>query len=268
MDFENKAGAASEWNLGTGMSEMLTTALVNTGRFIVVERQAITDVIKEQDFGASGRTTDVGAAKIGKILNSQILVRGAVTEFQTSTSGGSQGFSYGGVSLGMSSSNAHVAVNIRLYDATTGQVIDSQRVAGTATASGASIGYSGIVGVGAGGFAKTPLGKATQQAIDEAVAFISAKMANVPWQGKIVKVQNDTVFINAGQTSNVLVGDEFTVCRKGEEMVDPDTGVSLGSEATKIGRIQVTGVEEKFSKAKATAGAANSFKAGDIIKLD
>jgi curli biogenesis system outer membrane secretion channel CsgG len=268
MEFENKAGADSQWQLGTGMAEMLTTALVNTGRFIVVERQAVTDVLKEQDFGASGRTTEVGAAKIGKILNSQILVRGAITEFSNQTSGGDSGIGYMGVSLGMSSSKAHVAVNIRIFDSVTGEVLDSMRCAGTAKSSGASVGYSGIVNVGGSGFAKTPLGKATQQAIDEAVAFITAKMNNVPWSGKVVSVKGDIVFINAGQNSNVNPGDEFTVYKKGEDMLDPDTGASLGCEIKKAGRIQITSVEEKFSKAKAAAGSAASFATGDIIKLD
>ena len=80
-DFENKAGAEAQWNLGNGMAEMLTTALVNTNRFIVVERQNIQGIIQEQDFSVSGRTINVGAPKIGSLLNTQILVSGAITEF-------------------------------------------------------------------------------------------------------------------------------------------------------------------------------------------
>lgn len=272
MDFENKAGAAAEWNLGSGMAEMLTTAFVNSGRFIVVERQAITDVLTEQDFGASERTLDVGAAKIGKILNAQVLVRGAVTEFGTRAEGGGGAFSFKGVNVGMSSSSAHVAVNIRLYDATTGQVIDSIRCDGKATASGISGGYSGSelggFTFGTSAFAKTPLGKATHQAIDKAVYFVVEKMDSVPWQGKIVDVKGDIVYINAGMDSNIRPGDEFVVYKKGEELVDPDTGISLGSEDAKIGRIQVITIEEKFSKANAVAGSIRTFGRGDIIRLD
>ncbi|MCK4463313.1 MAG: hypothetical protein KAU58_03275 [Candidatus Omnitrophica bacterium] len=272
MDFENKAGAAAQWNLGSGMAEMLTTALVNSGRFIVVERQAITDVLTEQDFGASGRTLDVGAAKIGKILNAQVLVRGAVTEFGTRTKGGGGAFSFKGINVGMSSSSAHVAVNIRLYDATTGQIIDSIRCDGKATASGISGGYSGSelggFTFGTSTFAKTPLGKATHQAIDKAVYFVVRKMDRVSWQGKIVDVKGDIVYINAGMNSNIRLGDEFTVYKKGGELIDPDTGISLGSEDTKIGRIQVITVEKKFSKANAVAGSVRIFGRGDIIRLD
>lgn len=272
MDFENKAGAASEWNIGSGMAEMLTTALVNSDHFTVVERQAITKVLAEQDFGASGRTRDAGAPKIGQVLNAQILVSGAVTEFATKTSGGGQAIGYKGINLGLSGSSSHVAVNIRLYDATTGEVVDSLRCEGKASATGISGGYTGSqlggFTFGSSGFVKTPLGKATQEAINKAVYFIVTRMESMPWEGAIVTVKGATIYINAGNRSNIVPGMEFSVWKKGEELIDPDTGITLGSENKKIGRIQVTSVEDKFSKACVTAGMASSMSRGDIVKLD
>lgn len=272
MDFDNKAGGYAQWNLGSGMAEMLTTSLVESGRFVVIERQAITDVLAEQDFGASGRTTEAGAAKIGNVLNAQVLIRGAVTEFDMSSSGAGNLLSFAGVDVGLKSSNAHVAVNIRLYDATTGEVLDSIRCEGKASAGGISGGYSGSdlggLNFGSSAFVKTPLGKATQKVIDQAVYEIIQKMNGVPWEGKIVTIKDDTIYMNAGQNSNVLVGDEFTVYNKGEDLIDPDTGISLGSEDTRVGRVQVFSVEEKFSKANATAGSVSAFKRGDVLRIN
>ena len=54
--FENKAGGWANWDLGTGMAEMMTTALIRSNAFIVLERPEIEKVITEQDFGVSGRT--------------------------------------------------------------------------------------------------------------------------------------------------------------------------------------------------------------------
>jgi curli biogenesis system outer membrane secretion channel CsgG len=271
MDFENKAGAAAQWNIGSGMAEMLTTALVNSGHFIVVERQAISKVLREQDFGASGRTRAAGAPKIGQILNAQILVSGAVTEFATRTSGGGGGIGYRGINLGMASSKAHVAVNIRLYDSTTGEVIDSLRCDGKAKSSAVSGGYSGSqlggFTFGTAAFAKTPLGKATHESINKAVHFIVAKMAAVPWEGKIVTIKGNTVYINAGVRSNITPGMEFSVWKKGDDLIDPDTGISLGSEDKKIGRVQVSSVEEKFSKAIVIGGTISAMSRGDIVRF-
>ena len=267
MAFENKAGTVAEWNLGEGMAEMLTTALVRSNRFIVIERQAIQDVLNEQDFGASGRTTQFGAAKFGKILKSQILVRGAVTEFGMRESGGGHAFRIKGFDVGMSGSQAHVAVDIRLYDSTTGQVIDSLRCDGKASSTGLEFGYSeSDWGFGTGAFHNTPIGKATAKAIDKAVYFIAIKMQGLEWEGRIIKASGGEVYINAGATGGIRVGDSFAVYRPGEELIVPQTGLSLGSEISKIGKVTVTSVAEKFSKAQ--VGFGSGFKTNDIVKFE
>ena len=267
-NFENKGGFRAEIDLGSGMAEMLTTALVNSNRFIVVERQAVLDILQEQDLGATGRTREAGSAKIGKMLNAQVLVRGAITEFEQTSGGGGQGFSYAGVSLGMAQAKAHIALNIRLYDTTTGEVLDSVRVEGNANRSSIAAGGN-IMGVGFGTsqFQKTPLGSACQDAINKAVAFISQKMDTVAWQGSIVSIQDNEAYINAGKTSNVNIGDEFIVYKKGKELIDPESGATLGCEMKQIGALKVQSVEEKFSKTTATSGDVNSFSKGDIIKI-
>jgi len=61
---------------GRGLTEMLTTALTTTGRFIVLERAAIDKVTSEQDFGASGRVNPETAAGRGKIIGAQSLITG------------------------------------------------------------------------------------------------------------------------------------------------------------------------------------------------
>lgn len=264
--FENKAGAGSEWEIGNGMADMLTDALIQSGKCIVMERQAMESVIQEQDFAASGRSTQPGAtAAIGKMPPVQILIRGAVTEFAHDTGGGGQGLNIHGFNINMDKNKAHVAVIIRLIDTTTAQVLDSQRVEGSAESGGMSFGASvGGVGFGQSGFTKTPIGKACQIAIDQAVEYILSKISSIPWEGKVVTVKDNLVIINSGSNVGMSVGDKFAVFRKGEEFVDPDTGMSLGSEASKIGDIEVVEVQEKFSKA--TPASGSGFQAKDIVR--
>ena len=55
------------------------------------------------------------------------------------------------------------------------------------------------VDFGTSGFSKTPLGKAAQMAIDNAVSIIAAKRKNVPFQARVVKVnKDDEVLISGG----------------------------------------------------------------------
>ena len=265
-DFENKTNWSGQVNLGTGMADQLITTLMNSGRFIVLERQSIEAVLREQDFAASGRTTGTGGAKTGKINRAQILIQGAITEFGASESSGG-GIAIKGFAFGGKQSKAIVGVDLRIYDTTTGQVLASKACRGIAKSSGSSIGYSGgDFGFASGGESKTPMDQAVRAAIDQALGFIIMELDKVPWEGRIAMIKGDQVYINVGRTSGIKIGDKFGVFRPGEEIVDPDSGMTLGSEATKIGDIEVLSVEEKFSKAVPISGSA--FEKSDILKYE
>ncbi len=260
MDFENKV-PSSEYNIGTGMTEMLITALYETNRFIVLERKAINDVIKEQDFGLSGRVQKDTVSKIGRILGAQLLVRGAVTEFDPG-SGGAVGGIIRNFGIGIAQRTAKVAVDIRMYDATTGVILESKRIEKSATATGLAFVTHNF---GTAGFTKTPIGKATRSAIKEMVKYIVKKMDEIPWEGRIVKASGNKVYINAGKNSNVKLGDVFAIYKKGEELIDPATGLKLGSEDTYAGSIKITQVMEKYAIGEAVEGTG--FDRGDLVRI-
>jgi curli biogenesis system outer membrane secretion channel CsgG len=68
-DFEDKMSSSGQYRAeyGRGMADMLATALFNTNRYIVLERQKLTYVLAEQDLGASGRIKRETAAPIGEL---------------------------------------------------------------------------------------------------------------------------------------------------------------------------------------------------------
>jgi curli biogenesis system outer membrane secretion channel CsgG len=265
FDFDNNSGYMGDVRLGGDFTTQLTDALVQSGKFNVMTRTDLDVVFAEQDLAASGRMAKSTAAQTGKAIPAQILIKGQITEFEENTSGGGQGFSIKGVSLGTKKSSATMAVIIQLVDSTTGQVIDSKRVEGEARSGGLSIGYSGNFGLSSSNFKKTPLGKAVQMAIDQAVEYIATKLSEVPWKGKIVTVKEGTIFINAGENANLKVGDTFKVLREGESLIDPDTGMDLGSEATTLGVVKITEVQPKFSKATIEGSANPGIMAGDLV---
>jgi curli biogenesis system outer membrane secretion channel CsgG len=229
--FENKSNWRGQWALDDGMADQLTEALVQSGQFVVLERQTLGDVLAEQDLAASGRAAKSKTAQTGKIIPAQILIMGAITEFEHASSGGGAGINIGKLKLGGKGGTAHVGLIIRLIDTTTSQVLDSQRVEGKAKSGGLGIGITTKdVAFGSSGFKKTPLGKATQQAIDQAVDFIIAKMEGVPFQGKVVTVKGEQIYLNVGERNGVESGSQFVVYRPGEQIVDEDTGEVLGSE--------------------------------------
>ena len=84
---------------------------------------------------------------------------------------------------------------------------------------------------------------------------------------KVIKMDGDTrVIINKGSLAGVKVNDVLFVYRKGEELIDPDSGLSLGSELEKVGTIKIVSdmVGGKASKAEIISGS--NFQGGDVVK--
>ena len=183
-DFEVKAAKAT-FEIGSGLREMLTTALINSNRFSVLERQALSAVMQEQELSASGAADAGGGPQRGKIKTADLIVTAAVTEFEPQASGGRAGIGGGGGVgsgilgglLGAALNKAHMALDIRIVDTSTSEVLAATRVQGQASdiAGGIMVGFFGSWGLGVGlsAYANTPMEKAIRVCIIEAVRYIS-----------------------------------------------------------------------------------------------
>lgn len=80
---------------------------------------------------------------------------------------------------------------------------------------------------------------------------IATNVSENAFPPKVIAASGNLITINRGSLQNVKVGDNYKVFGVGEELIDPDTGEKLGSEQIPIGSIEVTGVEQKYSRAKA-----------------
>jgi curli biogenesis system outer membrane secretion channel CsgG len=184
-DFEAKAAKATG-EIGSGLREMLITALINSNRFSVLERQVLNAVMQEQELSASGAAQQgAGGPQRGKIKTADIIITAAVTEFEPQASGGSAGIGGGGGVgsgvlgglLGASMNKAHMALDLRIVDTSTSEVLAATRVQGQATdvAGGFMMGFMGSWALGGGlsAYANTPMEKAIRVCIIEAVRYIS-----------------------------------------------------------------------------------------------
>ena len=168
--------------IGDGLSEMLTTELFNTNRFIVLERQQLQDILKEQDLGASGRVKPETAAPIGQVEGAEILVYGAVTAFEPNYRGGGGGLVIPGLNVGLGggAKQAYMAIDVRVVDTRTSRILAATTVEGKSTDYGAIFGA--VIGggttrmpIGLGGWKNTPMEKAIRVCIRRAVDFIVSR---------------------------------------------------------------------------------------------
>jgi curli biogenesis system outer membrane secretion channel CsgG len=184
--------------IGDGMADMLATALFHSNRFIVLERQTLGDVLKEQDLATAGRIKKGTEAPVGEIEGAELLITGAVTEFEGAQSGGGGGLSglgglgtagrvFGAIAGGIK--NAHMAIDMRVIDTKTSRIVSATSVEGKATdfALGGALagaGGGGALGGALGGWSKTPTEKALRLCIQEAVKFVVSKTPQTYYRHK------------------------------------------------------------------------------------
>ncbi|MDZ7842466.1 MAG: CsgG/HfaB family protein [Gammaproteobacteria bacterium] len=177
-EFNNET-SAGWWSGGVGqeLSGMLSNELSNTGDFTVVERAKLDPVLREQDLSAAGALSGESAARVGEITGAQYLVLGTVSAFESNTSSTGGGISFGGISIGGKKGDAYMAIDLRVVDTTTSQIVHSRTVEGRASSSGISL---GLFKSGFGGRLKnenkTPTGKAIRAALVESVDYLVCAM--------------------------------------------------------------------------------------------
>jgi hypothetical protein len=206
-------------------------------------------------------------AQTGKIRSARYLASGALTEVTENQSGGDGGINIKGFRIGAGKNEAQITAIITLTDTTTSEIVAKERVVGKAGGTALRVGYSGAIGGELGGFAKTPLGQAAQDVINQAVAFMAKKMEDFPFEGSVIKVSdNGQIIINRGSEFGVEVGQSLSMVTAGEELVDPDSGELLGTEEGEtIGTLKVAKVSEKVSYATVVSGESNP-EPGTIVR--
>ncbi len=262
--FEDKSGSGYN-HLGAGVADMLATALVKSGKFIVIERQELDRVLAEQKLGESGLVTEQTAPKVGKLLGAELFVIGGVTEFGTKENnvGGNIPL-FGGA---VNTRTARAVVDVRLVNTSTGEIIAAETEEGSESTTGVSVRYESIDFSNTSAWNDTDAGKAAREAVDGVVELVTENMTKIPWMGKVLKVNSDgTLLMKPGSEGNVKVGMEFDVFRVGEDVVDPDTGMSLGAEETKVGKVKVTEDALKGKAAKAKIVDGKEIQNNDILR--
>jgi curli biogenesis system outer membrane secretion channel CsgG len=178
-DFQVKAANASNY-IGDGLREMLLTALHNTNKFIVVERIDIKGIAAEQALSRSDMARpDQTIAGAGMDI-AEVMVYGAVTEFEAEASGSNAGLGFSSIPLNMShkGKNSHMALDFRVADVRTGRLILTKRIVGSAAASMGSLAGSpthrgNAMPFSFGAFKNTPMEKAIRDLVNKAVVYIS-----------------------------------------------------------------------------------------------
>ncbi len=265
-EFEDKSGHT--WyhgpDPGSGMADMLITALVKTGKFRVFERAALDEVLAEKNLNmsdlASPNTNVEQKLEIG-----DILVKATITEFgyEEGDLGGSITKSFLN-SAKVGSYTGRVAVDMRIIDLGTSEVLWADAVNKEETSRTLGISTDDFSFGSTERFDDHVVGKATRKVIDAVVEKLEEQVAKRPWQGILITA--DTfLFIDGGTELGIQPGMRFEVKRKDKEVKHPKTGKVLKVLYSTLGEIEATEVEDGITTCEAVSGSG--FETGDVVTL-
>ncbi|MEA3286518.1 MAG: CsgG/HfaB family protein [Candidatus Marinimicrobia bacterium] len=230
LDFEGNEKLKGKVDLK--MSDMLTTSLVKTGRFDIVERNKIDNIIKEQRLGLAGIIDEMSAAEVGKMIGAEYVVFGSIT---SATRSDIDKFGYILVKI-------EVGIDVRVVNATTGKILLSESAIGLSESKIVQT-ADGVVVSGAIDY-NSAYAKSSRDAVNK----VSSKIANLlPLIGFVVSTNIEEIIVDVGEDRGVKRNDRFVVFRVGEEILHPVTGNHIGWKKEILQEISITTTEKSMA---------------------
>jgi len=160
--------SAGWWSasVGSELSDMLASELVSTRSFQVLDRKDIDAVLGDQDLSDTDRVDAATKVKMGKLKGAKYLVAATVSSFEEGVKGTGGGVSFKGLSVGGKKEKAYIAVDLKVVDTETGEIVDSRTIEAEAKGQGLAAGLNlRNFSIHGADYQKTPAGKAIRACV-------------------------------------------------------------------------------------------------------
>jgi hypothetical protein len=134
-----------------------------------------------------------------------------------------------------------LSVRYRLYRATTGELLRSEDRSFITNRA-----YSVVASGGQSLQANDLLEQATKRVAEQAVVLVGEAVFPI----RVLEKSGKEVTINRGRETGLRVGQRYKVSSLGKEIVDPGTKEVLGRDEVTEGVVEITELNDKFSKAR------------------
>ena len=226
---------------------MLETQLIKVGRFRVYERNKLEEVLREQGLqeSLSGNNTQI------KIDGVDYLVYGAITDMSSEAKELSTG---GFATIKVTS---RFGVDVKIVDALSGEIRRAESIVAVIE-TGSGVATKGFTNV-----------EVDNNGLVEAQRIVAKRTAALLAESifpiRVVDIFNDEIYLNYGD-SILSVGDRLRVIQEGREIIDQDTGLSLGSRQKVLGEIEIVSADSSLSIAKIIK-EDSEFTVGSVAKM-
>lgn len=237
---------------------MIETAIIGSGKFRIIERARLETLLKEQGLGRGGVVTTNNKKRVGGFEGVDYLVYGTITSISAVNKSNLGDNLLRGMLGGSRNQTAEcfntkvrMEADIRITDTNTGEVryatrISQEQESATVCGGGTQIDSAGLM----------------RGAADS----IATGLVTTIFPIQVAAIQGDgTVILNYGSGA-VERGDFLMVYGETTEIPDPSGTGTIKIDGEKIGAIQVTDVQNAFSRAVQVTPFAVPLTVGTVAR--
>lgn len=232
----------------------LQSAVHNTRRFEVVARSDLDSVFLEQAFAESGNVAagDESAAASFRIRGAKYVLVAGIDDFQDYE----ETATFEGLGQTVSRRVIRFSAVARIFDSSTGSLLETANF---------QIRNEDLDRAMSRVRSDGQLSDELLVAITRMMAEkIAVRVVDVIFPARVIAITGQQITINRGDGAGIQSGEVWEVFALGEEMVDPDTGISFGQEEIMVGKVRVNRVNPRFSTAEIVDNAG--IERGAILR--
>jgi hypothetical protein len=248
LDFENKTTYKDE-QIGEAVARKLSDKLESSQRIVAVDRTVVSEMLRREGFKFETLMDPSTMKQAHQSLGIQAFTFGTVHDLSLLSPKLSE-------TSDEEATSATLKLEIRLMDASTGNLLKT------------FVGRSPIFGTretGENSKSKAVL-RAIELSLDDIFDGFLRQLDLLEWTTTVAKVEGDNLYLNAGKSSGIRIGDTLEVFEPGKEIIHPVTNFSLGWTTGQLkGVIRVTdlfGVDAAIGKVVQGHG----FNPNDVVK--
>jgi curli biogenesis system outer membrane secretion channel CsgG len=224
-DASAKGSANSLMRVAEAIDGQLIDALNGTRKFEIIARSDLDALLEEGAFTGAGL----------QVGGSDYLLVPVIDDYQDLI----ERATFEGIGATAEKRKIRLGMVARIYDSTSGKLIESanfqldnknmEKLLSNSSRNGS--------------FSDELLRKIAE----EMGGKIANRVVDVIYPARVIALTGPQVTINRGDGTGIRVGQAWAVYALGEEMIDPDTGESLGQSEVKVGTVRIDRVSPKFS---------------------
>src|SRR4030042_427845 len=248
LDFENKTTYKEE-QIGEGVAKKLSDKLESSQRIVAVDRTVGSEMLRREGFKFETLMDPTAMKQAHQSLGIQAFAFGTVNDLSLLSPKVSE-------TSEDEATSATLKLEIRLMDASTGNLLKT------------FIGRSPIFGTretGENSKTKAVL-KAIELSLEDIFDGFLRQLDLLEWTTTVAKVDGNSLYLNAGKSSGLRIGDTLEVFEPGKEIIHPTTKFSLGWTTGQLkGVITISdlfGVDAAIGKVVQGQG----FNPNDVVK--